>query len=375
VEQTGAVRFVNILEWAERVARIWRNVGGIGVKELAECDQEGLGALTPPPSLLHQLSKSNLPSSVSLKGDSTVSSIPTTFSTGKFHFLKKRGRHSERPLPAPDPSQRPFDALINFLPSGISDKALLKQAILVTTISRPFLVAATPSSCPRPSAVSRNLLSMLSSVYKMPPTPPLGSEDSLKSPVTSSTFSQGPPIKPHLVHLLPPRPRDSTANRVLQSIEAFLLSFSFPPIFEAKKEGQLEPARTWLLDSAAFTEPVGVPPNLGINWTVADILLSGCLDDEPTPCAWLSGAADIVVSALPSPTSAPARLEPHASSYTASSPQTPTPLSYLGVHAPPTPPDSEEDTSHHLTHSTEDTPEKRPLHWKFWKRDISPRPF
>jgi hypothetical protein len=46
LEQAGAVRFVNILEWAERVARTWRKVGGIGVRELAECDQEDFGTFT-----------------------------------------------------------------------------------------------------------------------------------------------------------------------------------------------------------------------------------------------------------------------------------------------------------------------------------------
>jgi hypothetical protein len=370
VEQTGAVRLVNVLEWAERVARIWRNLGGIGVREFAECDQDGFGTVTPPPNLLREISESNPPCSVSSKGDSTVSSITSIFSSGKYHLLKKSGhRHTERALPTPDPSQRPFDAIINYLPSCISDKALLKQSILVTTISRPFLVAANPSSYPRPRDIRRNFLSMRKPIYTMPPTPPLGSADSLNILVTGSPFSHGPPIKPHLVHLLPYRSPSSATICVLQSIEAFLLSFSFPPLLEAKMEARLEPARTYLLDSAAFAENVNVPPNFGagVTWTVADVLLSGCLDDEPTPRVWLSGAADIVVSTLPPlqpslTTSTVARLESHPSS---SSPHISTPLSYLDVNTPPTPPDSEVDTS-----------EKRPLHWKFWKRRIlTPGPY
>jgi hypothetical protein len=342
VEKSGALRLVYVLEWAERVARIWRNFGGIGVGELAECDEEeGFGALIPPPNLL-QLSKSSPPSSASSKGDSTVSSISTIFS-GRFHSLKKRLYPSRRALPKPDPSQRPFDALINYLPPGISDKALLKQAILVTTISRPFLVAPIPSSHPRRLAVRRNFLSILRPVYSTPPTPPLGSAESLNNLVTSSPFSQGPSTKPHLVHLLPPRPRGPATNCLLESIEAFLLSFSFPPRLQAKKGGQLEHARTYLLDSAAFTEPVGGPPNLGINWTVTDVLLSGCLDDESIPRVWLSGAADIVVSALP-----PLQ----------SSPTTPP------VESPPTPPHSEEDSS--CRHNAP-TPGQRSLRWKFLK--------
>lgn len=47
-------------------------------------------------------------------------------------------------LPPPDPTQRAFDVLINFLPAtGIPDGYLLKNAILVTTISRPFVIATS----------------------------------------------------------------------------------------------------------------------------------------------------------------------------------------------------------------------------------------
>ncbi|KAI0250676.1 hypothetical protein BJV78DRAFT_1127656 [Lactifluus subvellereus] len=373
LEQAGAVRFVDILEWAERVARIWRKVGGIGVRELAEHDQEGIGALTPPPNLFSQSPKSDPPpSSISSRGDSTASSVLTMFSS-KLSFLKKRGHRSECALPASDPSQRPFDALVNYLPSSISDKALLKQAILVTTISRPFLVAAAASSCARPPGSHRNFLSRLGRVYTTPPTPPLGSADSFNNLVTGSPFSQGPQTKSHLVHLLPSRPRDSVADRVLQSIESFLLSFSFPPTLQAKRADQLEPARTCLLDSAAFTEPVGVPPNLCVNWTVADVVLSGCLDDEPAPRVWLSGAADIVVAALPP--SQPSLTTPPVArpeeSYAASSPNLSTPLAYLGVNTPPTPPDSEEDTGYRHALATDNASGKRPQRWAFWKRSTS----
>ena len=364
----GAPRFVNILEWAERVARIWRKVGGIGVSELAEQDQGEFGALVPPPNLFSP--KSAPPSSISSRGDSTTSSVPSMFSA-KLSFSRKR---STRALPAPDPFQRPFDALVNYLPSSISDKALLKQAILVTTISRPFLVAASASSYARPPGSRRNFLSRfnLNRVYTMPPTPSLGSADSL---VSGSPCSQGPPVKPRLVHLLPPRPRDFEANRVLESIESFLLEFSFPPTLQTMKADPLEPARTCLLDSTSFTEPVGVPPSMCVNWTVADVVLSGCLDDEPTPRVWLSGASDIVVAALPP--SPPSPTTPHAAgpeeSYKTLSPDLSTPVLY--VNAPPTPSDSDEDTKDRHTLATKDTPEKRLRRWTFWKRsDSAPQP-
>src|ERR1700755_3525717 len=46
LERAGAVRCVNVVEWAERIARTWRKVGGIGVREVAEYDQEGFGTFT-----------------------------------------------------------------------------------------------------------------------------------------------------------------------------------------------------------------------------------------------------------------------------------------------------------------------------------------
>ncbi|KAI9441274.1 hypothetical protein H4582DRAFT_1810489 [Lactarius indigo] len=379
LEQAGAIRFVNTLEWAERVARVWRKEGGIGVRELAESDQDGFGALTPPPKFLGlgQHSKSNPPSPVSSTShlDSAASSAPTGSSLGKRSFFKKLSLRSERALPSPDSSQRPFDALINFLPHNISDKSLLKQAILVTTISRPFLVAATPPSHSpptRPSASKRGSMFSRISIYSMPPTPPLGSRDSLNSLVTGTPFSQSPQIKPRLVHLLPPRPRNSVANRVLHSIESFLLSFSFPPALEIKSTDGLEPARACLLESAAFAEPIGTPPSLNINWTVADILLSGCLDDEPAPRAWLSGAADIIVASPPPtqhspPTSPIARLDPHTS------PSLDVNIrSNLGISALPTPPDSEEDmSSRHTLPASKGSSHKHALRWKFWRRRMA----
>ena len=370
LEEAGAIRFVNILEWAERVARVWRKDGGIGVRELAECDQDRFGALTPPPKFLGlgKPSKSNPSSPVS--STSHLDSAASSSSLGKRSIFKKRSLRSERVLPSPDSSWRPFDVLVNFLPSDISDKSLLKQAILVTTISRPFLVApAFTSLAPptRPPAPKRASMFNRISIYSMPPTPPLGSGDSLNSLVTGPPFSQSPQVRPRLVHLLPPRPRNSAANRVVHSIESFLLSFSFPPTLEAKGTDGPEPARACLLESAAFAEPIGTPPSLNINWTVADILLSGCLDDELTPRAWLSGAADIVVAAPPStqyspPTTPIARLDSQTSP--------PTPSSNLGNSALPTPPDSDEDMSSRHTVPVKRSSFKHTLRWTFWRRRV-----
>ena len=323
LEQAGAVRFVNVLEWAERVARTWRKVGGIGVREVAEYDQEDFGTFTLPQNFTQQCSKGGAPPTVT-----SISSARTIFSLDRLRLPGSRGRRAEELLPPPDPSQRPFDGLVNYLPSGISDKSLLKHVILVTTITRPFLVAAAPlsPSVVRPTYSRRNSTFTLKPLYLMS-TPP-GSTESLNTILTDSLASQGSPNKAHLVHILPARPRNFVANRLVDSIETFLLSFSLSPTLGVRTAGRIEPAHACLVESHTFAEPVGTPPSLNINWTMADILLSNCLDDQPTPRVWFSGASDIVVAALPkskSKLSLAKRPIHRAEPSTASSSRTPSP--------------------------------------------------
>src|SRR5712671_451604 len=196
-EQAGALHLVNVFEWAERVARMWRKQGGIGVREFDESDQEGFGALTPPPNFSRQSSESN-PSRSTERPNSFVSSLSTLSALDKLLMWGKRDNHLDQVLPPADPSQRPFDALINCLPFGMSDKALLKYTILVTTVSRPFLVAtAPPSLVAQPRTSKRGSFIMPRSVYQMPHTPP-GSTDSLNNLATVLQFPRAPPIKAHL---------------------------------------------------------------------------------------------------------------------------------------------------------------------------------
>lgn len=369
LEQAGAVRFVNVLEWAERVARTWRKVGGIGVRELAECDQEDFGALTLRQNFNQQCSKSGAPSAVSstLNATSITSSARTIFSIDKLRLRGRRGRRAEDDLPSPDPSQRPFDALVNYLPSGISDKSLLKHVILVTTITRPFLVAAAaPPSMARPACSNRDSSLTLKPVY-MISTPP-GSVESLS---TDTPHLQGLPLKAHLVHVLPARPRNLVPNRLVDSIETFLLSFSFPPRLGTGDGGAIEPAHQCLLESAAFAEPVGTPPSLSIDWTMADILLSNCLDDQPTPRVWFSGASDIVVAALPQPKPSRVKRPKGVAPSPMSSTRTPSPVpNHLNTNTLPTPPDSEEGTWYRIVLPVKETWNRRPWRLKFWTRPM-----
>jgi len=376
LEQAGAVRFVNVLEWAERVARTWRKVGGIGVREVAEYDQEDFGNFTLPQNFTQQCSKGGATPAVSSISHVHSSSSParTIFSLDRLRMPGRRGRRLEESLPPPDPSQRPFDGLVNYLPSGISDKSLLKHVILVTTITRPFLVAAAP---PSPAFVRRSTYSGRNSTFTLRPlylmsTPP-GSTESLNTILTDSPASQGSPTKAHLVHVLPARPRNFVANRLVDSIETFLLSFSFSPTLGVGNAGlgRIEPAHTYLVESPTFAEPVGTPPNLNINWTMADMLLSNCLDGQPTPRVWFSGASDIVVAALPKSKSKsslarrPMRL---AEPSTASSSRTPSPAT---TSTPRTPPDSEEEAWYRRrVHLVKESWNQTPWRWprNFWKR-------
>lgn len=373
LEQAGAVRFVNVLEWAERISRTWRKVGGIGVREVAEYDQEDFGTFTLPQNFTHECSKSGTPLAVT-----STSPARTIFSLDRLRLPGRRGRRSEELLPPPDPSQRPFDGLVNYLPSGISDKSLLKHVILVTTITRPFLVAAAPlgPSFVRPTYSGRNSTFTFKSLYLMS-TPP-GSTESLNSALTDSLASQSAPSKAHLVHVLPARPRNFVANRLVDSIETFLLSFSLSPTLGVRNAGRIDPTHSCFVESHTFAEPVGTPPSLKINWTMADILLSNCLDDQPTPRVWFSGASDIVVAALPKSKSKsslakrPIRRHIEPSMASASSSRTPSPATRSSSNTPRTPPDSEEEEAWYrrrvilVKESWNQTPWRWPA--KFWKR-------
>jgi hypothetical protein len=217
-------------------------------------------------------------------------------------------------------------------------------------------------------------------------TPP--SELSLNSFTAGGPpFTQGPPIKAHLVHLLPARPRNSMANRVLHSIETFLLSFQFPISLGmgAQKPGASELPRTCLLEAAAFSEPVAAPSSLGTatttttTWSIAEVLLSGCLDDEPIPRVWLSGASDIVISASP----AESRLPPaaveaavHAANPRPSTSSAPSPAPSADLGGPNgqrMQAVSLDDSSCHAGLVRETTTMKggkRSWLWRFWKRRI-----
>ncbi|KAI0327550.1 hypothetical protein GY45DRAFT_1347687 [Cubamyces sp. BRFM 1775] len=428
LEDAGAVRFVNVLEWAERIARAWRKHGGTGVLELSE--ELDIDAELAPPSVLRFNGSQSTPaspgsSSTQLSSESLAPSRPPSLfrphSSSSGTFLSRSTRQASQSLPKPDPSQRPFDALINFLPDHVSDKALLKNSILVTTISRPFLVSngpAPPASRSRTASSSSsrfqrpqsifNAFSRSSASVYLPPTPPYQSGESL------TLLTPPPPAKALLLHLLPPPHSNAPVGarrKLVESIEAFLLSFAFQAISMGMPGDEaLERARPYVMQTTTFCDSVGCEPGVADwgDWTVADVVLSGALDAEPStgPAsgmnaavgmsssasagagskstmplrAWIAAAADLVI--MPSPED--------GSSATASpagdTGKEVVPSNSTGL---PTPPHSEESECGSLDAHSAASPERRggasssssrsaststgekekkSQKWKFWRR-------
>ncbi len=302
LEHAGAVRFVNVLEWAERVARLWRKYGGYGAAELTE-DSDGQEYL-PPPTFWRFKGSQSVPPSPRASA-SNLSSPRGSFSSGLLtpdgnqRPQSRRSSFSSRllnrarqvSLPAVNPSQRPFDALINFLPKDVPDKALLKQAILVTTISRPFLITAS-FGVGRPTRKSRLSSRSSTSVY-LPPTPPYQSGDSLPSLILA-------PIRSHLIHVLPVESRSFSSfarSKLVQSLESFLLSFAYPTKHDVTgAPDDYERPRPYIMTSTGLGEtieagsPATSPSSPYDSWasdcSLMELVLSGCLDgDDPSPAA------------------------------------------------------------------------------------------
>ncbi|PSS36986.1 hypothetical protein PHLCEN_2v1202 [Hermanssonia centrifuga] len=320
IEHAGAVRFVNVLEWAERVARLWRKHGGFGAVELLE-DSDGQEHLPTHSLLCSRESYSTPPSprasATHLAVDPRASSASHLSTDARSYRPRTLSRFLSRTrvpsLPDVDPSQRPFDGLINFLPKDISDKALLKQSILVTTISRPFLTATISRSADRARRKSTMSSRSSASVY-LPPTPPYQSGEFLcTAPL--------PPMKAHLVHVLPGEARSFNSfarSKLVQSLESFLISFAYPTSLSmVNSSDDTDRPRPYIMTSSSVGERItpnsskasaGSPySSWSSDFSLTELVLCGSLDgDDPqlqgtrvvaraSPRAYLSRAMDIVV--------------------------------------------------------------------------------
>ncbi|KZS87246.1 hypothetical protein SISNIDRAFT_471101 [Sistotremastrum niveocremeum HHB9708] len=339
IQDYGATRLVDVLEWAERLVRIWRHRPIHDVQELNELDH--------PHAVVH-VAPSRRHNSYMYDKKSPGSSLP-----GASVLVKEsprpapKSRKSSTALPPLDPSQQPFDVLINFLPAtGIPDKALLKNAILVTTISRPFLIAASPmvaSSIPRPrsqsfrpsTASDSRRWSFFKSSGKNTSSPSLAppgispnlptpshSASSLPTPSSSVSLFSNPyfasvrgtmsMVRSRIIHVVPSPPlhphrhtytrlQNEAKMKLVASIESFLLSFASSA---ALREGQLfAGARPYLVDSVSFSNDTINTSSDGGDWSLAEILLSGGLDVDPSNPedeynntfrrAWMPGVSDL----------------------------------------------------------------------------------
>ncbi|KAF7790483.1 hypothetical protein EIP86_001438 [Pleurotus ostreatoroseus] len=388
VEHEGAVRLAVVLEWAQRVARVWRTHGGYGAVELQD-DQDGAEHL-PPPSLFRFRGSHSTPPSPRASATSLAADDPRASLQSVSHLSADGPAPARPPLsPLPRPQSlsarlwsrprvhssahphddaRPLDGLINFLPPGVADKALLKQAILVTTISTAFL-AAPPRYSPRNPRKPRSSLSFgalgagfgahSTASVNLPPTPPFQSGES----VTSDMSSVAVRTRAHIVHVLPGDPRTHASparTKLVQSIEAFLLSYAYPAGLQhdkhdsAKKlsgsnfmmdapDARADRALPFIMSASTLNERVGPDSNSPIpapnnsstvptspynTWpapaSLLELVLCGTLDapSDPfspspdahgygpgyahalprtTPRALLTGAADVVLLAEDTP--------------------------------------------------------------------------
>ncbi|KIK80148.1 hypothetical protein PAXRUDRAFT_159430 [Paxillus rubicundulus Ve08.2h10] len=319
VEANGAVRLVTVLECAERVSRIWRKNGGPGIREIRE-SKTGLHPDAIPYNLFKVLDSGSASPSPLSSNEGLENSRPSSFiSTSRSIVGSRSRRSSTAQLPAADPSQRPLDVILNFLPHGLVDRASLKQSILVTTLSRPYLVALCPASSSqltsKPSESRRSSFLRRSVLHDSPSPPTLGSRDSLETNSTHLSFPTSTPLTTsRLLHILAHSGKSHVEQeKLIHNMESFQLSFSQPPSLGMKQPDALETATAYLVPVTALREVVCyAPPQTPFTssraerraataeWTVADLVLSGVLDPLSNPGqapytgprAWISSAAD-----------------------------------------------------------------------------------
>ncbi|EIN08283.1 hypothetical protein PUNSTDRAFT_143920 [Punctularia strigosozonata HHB-11173 SS5] len=332
LEDAGAVRFVRILEWAERVARRWRSAGGSGVHELAEGDD----GLALPPSLTSPGPSSprtvnSVPASV--QGSYISLNAASTSPRPRSMLLSPRSRSSFfGSKPRTDPALRPFDVVLNFVPPGLPQKTMLKQIILVTTISRPFLARKLPprpqpqtpggsvngkaKAPPTPGSRRSSYFGKNNVVYpsSMPATPASQSQDSLygallsamQTPSTAPNAARAVHVLPLSSYSAPSGPSTSSsatttgpALKLIQSIESFLVHFADPVTSlhnaGAQEDDEVERAKQFVMTDSTFRAVLELD---AASVPIPDLILAGTLDDvgpRQIPRAWIAGPEDIVV--------------------------------------------------------------------------------
>lgn len=259
IHNAGALRLVSLLKRAEQVSGEWRQSDHNPARLIQLCETHDGGDFTS----VEIFGSNNKASSHSSPN------IVSSSSTARIKFKTKK--------PSSDPYQRPFDAILNFMHPSLPEKAILKEAILVTTLSHPFLATASPLSLSAPSQTSSPRPSRPSSLYSDPKhnsdserrrstlsvpsksveTHPsrrrsilwtvsatsrnndLTSQSAPSTLTTSRRHSFLPsihtpkpmPSKAHIVHVIPDMYSSPTPHvrksKLVQKIEQFLLSFAY----------------------------------------------------------------------------------------------------------------------------------------------------
>lgn len=211
-------------------------------------------------------------------------------------------------LPPVDPSQRPFDAILNYISHDVAEKHVLKQSILVASITRPFL-APTLSPYHKLSEAKRNSRRKSNShMYSLPPTPPYQPGD-CSTPPSSGTVAISvlsafatPPPPSHMVHIVPPTARIG----LVRSLDTFLSSFSQQPT----DTEEVDRAKQYILNGSTAQEMVALPHFDQGECTVLDLILLGGLDSVAGK-SWIGSSQDILF--LPSSASSSASSIPSTS--------------------------------------------------------------
>lgn len=287
VEDTGAIRLTNSLEWAEQIARVWRASGSDSPRVLFY-EEATKDFPRPTPG---SLSPIFLSGSVESLGNGSLKPrgflLPVIGRRRRSSSVSSLSTGSRPPV---DPSQRPFDAILNHIPHHITGKHVLKQTILVASITRPFL-APTLSPYHRLSGARGNLKRNLSRcAHSLPPAPPYQSRDlSMSTPssvIVTPVLSASdlPALPSHMIHITPSMGRIS----LIRSLDRFLSSFSRQTV----SPDEVEHAKQYILSSSTMRKPIVHPYFDPGKCTVLDLVLLGGLDSVSGK-SWIGSSKDI----------------------------------------------------------------------------------
>ncbi|CCL98211.1 uncharacterized protein FIBRA_00205 [Fibroporia radiculosa] len=305
-ETTGAARFASVLAWAEHSSYDWRKYGGSGASEQSEEEDHW-----------------------ELFGEHLSPNLP--------HPPRSRYRRnpsiSHPSFPQETCINRPFDAVLNFLPTNIldSEHAVLKHIILTSTISRPFLDDIAMEEAYPVNGILGRCRSMMNALRdhkraRNVLVNPHRVRGGHFTPVVPNAQIHVSSAAPHIVHLIPhfPAEQSQTTQRVVEGIETFISASAYATQLDTEMGidvRALNPARSYIMQTSTFgatldcsfshlnTDTLSAgqaDDQWGCEWTVADVVLCGALDNIMIADsgrtsafmgrAWISGPGDIVLA-------------------------------------------------------------------------------